>query len=367
MSYYLTAHRNGKKINLPVEAKHKYKLGVVNANYYNSASYVYENSVLKLWKPVRDESMALSQTNQSTFATTTRGACTFDSNTVNLLYAGSTFHLSDQGAKADEYVGDKIFIKNITYTINLKLNSTFVRDYRLFNNSAVSTFTYRTDQTTKLGSMTQPNSSPSKPLNLCYRLMLVKFDEPLTITTSGTEYGDIDTQLIQEEHDNVANTQTSAVRTALGRWFNQSRIFMRASDDYIENNQSDQNLNECSQPVYTDQLRESCIWTNKYKVLFDEKLKLSNANPSLFFSKSFSINKNVNLTKSQYTDAGGQTINISTISGDTLKNTYLFLIGPSNLATDINPELYDYLLNTSTSMTYCANVDINTKITYYDI
>lgn len=367
MSYYLTAHRNGKKINLPVEAKHKYKLGVINNKYYNSASYVYENSVLKLFKPVRDESVALANTTVSTFSAATRGACTYDGNTVNLLYAGSTFHLSDQGAKADEYVGDKIFIKNISYTINIKLNPQFVRDYRLFNNGAVSQYTYVTGSSTQISQATQPNSSPSKPLNLCYRLMLIKFDEPLTTISGNTEYGDIDTQLIQEEHDNISNTQTFAVRTALARWFNQSRIFMRASDDYINNNQNGGNLNECSQPVYTDQLRESCIWTNKYKVLFDEKLKLSNANPSLFFNKSFSINKNVNLVKSQYTDAGGQTINISTISGDVLKNTYLFLIGPSNLATDINPELYDYLLNTSSSMTYCANVDINTKITYYDI
>lgn len=366
MSYYLTAHRNGKHINLPVEAKHKYKLGVVNREY-TAPSYVLENTVLKIAKPVHDESMALSNVTGSIFSSSTRGACTFDGNTINLLYAGSTFHLSEQGAKADEYVGDKIFIKNITYTINMKLNSTFVRDYRLFNNGAVSTFTYQTEQSSKLGSMTQPNSSPSKPLNLCYRLMLVKFDEPLTTVTNGTEYGDIDTELIQEEHDGIANTNTQAVRNALGRWFNQSRIFMRASDNYVNNNQSDTNLNECSQPVYTDQLRESCIWTNKYKVLFDEKLKLSNANPSLFFSKSFSINKNVNLTKSQYTDAGGQAINISTISGDVLKNTYLFLIGPSNLATDINPELYDYMLNTSSSYSYVGNVDINTKITYYDI
>lgn len=366
MSYFVTAHRNGKHINLPVEAKHKYKLGVVNAKY-TAASYVYDNTVLKFIKPAYDESAAISNTTSSKFGTGTRGACTFDGSTINLLYAGSTFHLSNQGSKADEYVGDKIFIKNITYTVNLKLNSYFMRDYRLFNNGATSTFTYQTDNPAKLSSMTQPNPSPSKPLNICLRLMLVKFDEPLTTVSGNTEYGDIDTQLLQEEYDGVANTQTNAVRNALGRWFNQSRIFMRASDNYIANNQNGTYLNQCSQPVYTDQLRESCVWSNKYKVLFDEKLKITNSNPSLFFTKSFSINKNVNLVKSQFNDVGGNPVDISTISGDTLKNTYLFIIGPSNLATDINPELYDYLITASPNTQYFANVDVNTKITYYDI
>lgn len=362
MAYYLTAHRNGRKINLPIEDKHWYKLGVQNADYYDASAYKH-NETIKVLKPNLDPSV--TESNSTQFGATTRGTCTYNNNGICLLFAGSTFGLEDNGTQADdEFIGDKIYLKRICYTISITPNISFYNKWKAWTYDKLFEVNYKTEVPTQINTIGVSDSSPSKPFSMNLRLMLVKFNDPLVKIVSSVKYGDIDGGLLKD--DALVNTNTNAVKDMLGQWFNQSRIYIDASSSYIANNENDQNLNECYQPLYTDMLRDSCPWTGKYKILWDEKIKWDGK--PMFFNKTFTINKNVNLQKYEYQTVSYSTNHVIYLpTNETLQNTYLFIMGPAALSTDLSPELYQFMNEYSTSAAFVADVKLNTKVTYYDI
>lgn len=374
MSYYLTAHRKGHKIALPIEDKHWYKLGVQNDTYTN-ASNEESNKTIKLVKPTSDPSSVDYGSTQ--FSSSTRGTCVYNRDNVCLLFAGSTFGLDANGPKSDdEFIGDKIYLKRITYTIGITPHIYHYKRWKVYTIDKHFHVNYDPVVSSEIDYIDVSDISPSKPFSMNLRLMLVKFTEPLTdlITSSGvtTEYGDIKNHLIMD--DNTVNTNTDAVKDMLARWFNQSRIYLDASDSYQEYNQNEGDisnnfLNECYQPVFTDMLRDSCKWSGKFNVLWDEKIKWDGK--PLYFNKTFNINKNVNLDEIKYRTYGQPSSDpdksIYLPTGDTLKNTYLFIIGPGALSADLSPELYSFMDDHYGSSLPIANVSLNTKVTYYDV
>lgn len=338
MSYYVSAYRNGKMIRLPVEDKHWYNLGVQSEKNLNTLS------LIKIIKPVKDP------LNLQAMDSTTKGT-SIDTDNISLLFAGGSFRLLSQGTSGDEqFIADKIYIKNIKYTIGLRLMNDFITNRDTYASNA--NYYYKTANPSLIDYTISSENYASFADNFYanFRIMLVKFTDPL-VNSEGV--GD------NEDSWPTAGAQSAnAVRDLLKEWFNQSRIYLDSTTNYDNQNQSGLYLNECVQPVYTDSLRNSSIWTGKFKVLWDEKVKLTKSNPSLFFEKSFVINQNVNLVGT----TGG-----FKISGDTLKNTYLFIIGPTCLAYDVDGYTYKYMNSQSSSSVNLAHVDLNTKITYYDI
>ena len=339
MSYYVKAFRNGKTIHLPVEDKHWYNLGVQSETSLNSLS------LIKIMKPVKDP------LNLDVMDTTTKGT-SIDPDNVSLLFAGGSFKLLSQGTSGDEqFIADKIYIKSIKYTIGLRLMNNFItsRD----SVTRTTSYFYKTSPNTQIDYSLLSSDITGFCDNFYanFRIMLVKFTEPL-----------IDSQGVGDNEDTwytTGSANATSVKGLLAEWFNQSRIYLDSTANYDNQNQSGLYLNQCVQPVYTDSLRNSSIWTGKFKVLWDEKVKLTKSNPSLYFDKTFTINQNVNLVGT----TGGYKI-----SGDTLKNTYLFIIGPTCLAYDVDGYTYKYMASQNApSSTNLAHVDLNTKITYYDI
>ena len=338
MSYYITARRNGKVIKLPVEDKHWYSLGVQSEKNLNSLS------IIKIIKPVKDPA------NLQAIDRNTKGT-SVDADNISLLFAGGSFRLNSQGTSEDsEFIADKIYMKSIKYTIGLRLMNSIILDRD--NYTFTTNYNYSTTTPTQLANSISYNTIDSFSDNFYanFRIMLVKFTDPL-----------IDSQGVGDNEDSwsTAGSQSAtAVKQLLAEWFNQSRIYLDSSTDYDNQNQSGVYLNECVQPVYTDSLRSSSIWTGKFRILWDEKVKLTKNNPSLFFDKTFTINQNCNMVGT----TGG-----FKISGDTLKNTYLFIIGPTCVAYDVDAYTYKYLNSIGTSSLNLAHVDLNTKITYYDV
>lgn len=377
MSYYLTAHRKGHKITLPIEDKHWYKIGVQNADYYDGSAYQH-NTAIKIRKPVSDPSV--TESNNVDYTSSTRGTCAYDNNDICLLFAGSTFGLEAKGtAGDDEFIGDKIYLKRICYTIGITPNISFYNQWKAFTYDKTFEVNYKTEVPTQINNINVSDISPSKPFSMNFRLMLVKFTEPLSdlVTSSGvtSEWGDIKNGLLKD--DQSVNSNTNAVKNMLARWFNQSRIYLDASTAYQDYNQNDGDitnsfLNQCYQPVFTDMLRDSCKWSGKFNVLWDEKIKWDGK--PLYFNKTFNINKNVNLDRLEYktysqpsSGSGSDPKVIYLPTGDTLKNTYLFIIGPSALSTDLSPELYSFISQYSLNAGFAADVKLNIKTTYYDV
>lgn len=338
MAYYITAKRNGRIIKLPVEDKHWYNLGVQSEKDLNTLS------LIKIMKPVKDP------VNLQPMDSTTKGTSVSADN-ISLLFAGGSFKLKSQGTSEDEeFIGDKIYLKNIKYTIGLRLMNSIVLDRDKYN--YITNYTYSTTTPTQLSTSTSYDTIDSFSDNFYanFRIMLVKFTEPL-INSEGI--GDN-----EDTWSTAGSASATAIKQLLSEWFNQSRIYLDSTTNYDNQNQSGLYLNECVQPVFTDDIRNSSIWTGKFQVLWDEKVKLTKNNPSLFFNKTFTINRNVNLVGT----TGG-----FKISGDTMKNTYLFIIGPTCVAYDVDAYTYKYLNSIGTSSMNLAHVDLNTKITYYDV
>lgn len=335
-SYYIYAKNNkqNRYLKVPIESKHKYFMGVVSGGEYFALRYIQVD------KPHADPNAGGAWGSATKFTS-------IDAKNISLLFAGSQFHLVQNGVDGDgEFIGDKIFLKDLVFTISLNLNYNFTTLRNSLNYN--SYYTYSTVTPTEIDhTATLYDTTPYKPFYANFRLMLVKFNDPLD--------GDSNGYYLDTNGTNAMKTKED-----LAHWFNQSRIYLDSSAAYDAGNEAGINLNECEQPVFTDMLRDSSLWTNKFKVLMDEKIKLTDSNPSIFISKKLDINKNVNLLNEP--TAGG-----FTISGDTLKNVYLFIIGPTCSTIDIDPDTRKILVSMTGSYQNLANCMINTKSTYYDV
>ena len=369
MSYYVSAHRNGKTIHLPVEDKHKYTLGVVNADYYTSTKLI--NPVIRLYKSVSDPTISANY--NVVIGSNTAGTCISNSNQVVLLSAGSMFCLDKQGVDGyNEFIGDKIYLKTITYTISITPIIDFFKDYyKTLNEASLYTAASYVTGTDHIQTLTTPimNLAPPKPISINMRLMLIKFDNPLAISSSGSIFGDINNGLLKDSDGSLVNTNVDAVKSELAHWFNQSHMYMESSTNYqwdTVNNVSDEDahLNECVQPIFTDRLRDSCKWSGKFRILWDEKITFTGK--PLYFDKTFTINKNCNMEQVEIVNSAGGSTNKYIITGDTLKNTYLVLFGPGCGSVDMCEPLHRFL-NSYGGYTDALKVFVNTKYTYYDI
>lgn len=366
MAYYIKAHRNGKSINLPVEDKHKYALGVVNDDYYYGTQF--DNSSVKLVKSVDDPTDTAHY--QTVLGTNTKGTCVYNSDNVVLLSAGSMFCLDKQGVDGfNEFIGDKIYLKSITYTIAINPITSFFKSYNksLIESNIYSQVAYvtGTDHISTITTAGQ-NMSPPKPISMNLRLMLIKFDSGLTLNG----YGDVNNGLLKDSDDGLVNGNVDAVKTMLAQWFNQSRIYLDASNNYQwdnVNNEEDEDahLNECIQPLFTDRLRDSCKWSGKFTKLWDEKITFTGK--PIYFDKTFTINKNCNLEEVEIVNSAGGSTKKWIITGDTLKNTYLVLFGPGCNTIDMCEPLHEYLQTFNSSPIKALKVFMNTKFTYYDV
>ena len=361
MAYYVKAVRNGKAIKLPVEDKHKYLLGVVNAGYDNGT--YYSNPIVRLYKCVDDPT--INPGNNANISANSVGLCINNQDQLILLSAGNTFCLDKQGPDGlNEFIGDKIYLKSVTYTITITPLMAFMKFYTktLHDSNIYSQVSYAVG-TDHINQITTPvfNLAPPKPIRINLRLMLIKFSSALN--------GDTETGLLSDMDDGLVNTHVNQVKTELAKWFNESRIYMESSNNYqVDANgdfDEDAHLNQCIQPLYTDRLRDSCKWSGKFKVLWDQKIEFTGK--ALHFDKTFQINKNCNMEEVEIINSQGGSTNKFKITGNTLKNTYLVLFGPGCNNVDICEPVLAYVNGMYDNYQNALRVFCNTKYTYYDI
>lgn len=142
----------------------------------------------------------------------------------------------------------------------------------------------------------------------------------------------------------VVHFDTSQTIQNIANWFR---------DTYIYYN--DLGNNNLRQSCHQKMLRESCQHTGKFKILFDERFKLSRNDPVR--QMKVSISPNMDLTFDSN----------NTVTNADFKNTYFILFGPIDYSIDCSTYLGNWLLNTSNKTYDLVNFTYNIKYTYYDL
>lgn len=109
------------------------------------------------------------------------------------------------------------------------------------------------------------------------------------------------------------------------------------------------------QSCHQKMLRESCPYTGKFKILYDERFSLSRTNPVRQMKVSISPNMDITF------DSNG------VVTNDDFKNTYFILFGPIDYSLDCSTYLGNWLINTSNKNYDLICFTYNMKYTYYDL
>lgn len=118
---------------------------------------------------------------------------------------------------------------------------------------------------------------------------------------------------------------------------------------------NDLGSNNFRQSCHQSMLRESSQYTGKFKILHDEKFKLSRDYSVRQFKVTLTPNMDLTFDSSNY------------VTNDNFKNTYFFLLGPIDYSIDCSTYLGNWLLNSSGKTYDLVNFTYNLKYTYYDL
>lgn len=365
MSYYLTAHRNNRKINIPIEEKHKYitdKLRVSGSDILGLSYNLPETSIR--WQP---NSIVLNKPSYSSVISNdwsnipekvdsipnnpSASGLNLISNYVKLFYRPSMLTI-EQGTGPRERIGDKVYLKSVQIMLNLTAMKGFYRGLlgnaqKIGNTLSVP---YPTNYTTTGAGgqiltstvttdlYTYQNNRMNTKQFAKFRVMIVRFDD-LSDTQSKEE---------------------TALKIFIRDWFN--TIFVPLAivpHNPIEDLDGYSGVKHLDIPVVSNQskmLRESTQYTGSFKILYDEMIELNQHD----FSKHIKINlePKTNLT---FKDSDNNP------TTEYFNNVFGFIIPPTYYKTDMDIETYDELLNLPSSSTNIAEFTTNIKFTYYDI
>lgn len=142
----------------------------------------------------------------------------------------------------------------------------------------------------------------------------------------------------------IVHFDKSMTQSDIANWFKET---------YIYYNQI--SANNYRQSCHQYMLRESCPYTGKFKILHDEKFKLTRDNPVKQMKVSLSPNMDLTFDSSGF------------VTNDDFNNTYFILFGPIDYSIDCSTYLGNWLLNSSSKNYDLINFTYNVKATYYDL
>ena len=355
MSYFITAHRGGKKFSVPVEEKHKYitsGLRLSDSDVFGISDALPESTNLKpanvfnLNKPnfngyIQNDKSIIPTTNNNTVS-----GLNLLSNYIELFYRPSMLTI-EQGTGARQRIGDKIFLKSVQIMLNLSMMKQFYDNLAgnsdvivgSINDTYPTGFTSTGTGTTMTGTITTSNNPSdfyiykNNRMNIKqfmkFRIMIVRFD-------------DLSDNEGKKEED---------LKIFIRNWFNEIFVplaIVPASGSGYQDI-----------PVVSNQskmLRESTQYTGSYKIMYDEMIELNQND----YSKYIKINlePKMNLTFKD-SDNNPTTENFNNVFG--------FIIPPTYYKTDMDIVSYNQFLRGVYSSINVAEFTTNVKFTYYDI
>lgn len=155
-----------------------------------------------------------------------------------------------------------------------------------------------------------------------WRIMAVKFKNPLTTGNEETE---------------------------LAEWFRDTFIYTTTVIGTVVNPQRQSNQ--------LDKLRDSTKWTGSFTILADKKFKLGKQKTNKLFNFNIKVNSDTNF----------ENTNNKPTENQKFSNIYIFIISPSDNATDVDCITQRQLSNLAVNQITIANCEMNIKTIYYDM
>lgn len=315
MSYIIKAYKKGSKLNIPVEDKHKYDTMAETHDYYTFEPV----------NPNKNLTLIPYTAAYSAMATNGYGAAwaTYEHN-FQIIWKGNDLTVQ-QGTDADQRIGNKVFLKNMTMLINIYMTESAKRFY---NAEYVNYTDINTDGATLSGFTSHLKEEGETPCKFKFKMMLVKFD-------------------------------SSADETYIQNWFNTIYV----PQYYVGTG---------TKPAISNQskiLRESTDYNGKYKILHEQSFTINSKKGHKFIQFNWNFNKNLT----------ADSVN-NDITDEDFKNLRLIIFAPTLLVNDMNgiaySKLSDYMYNTynlSNAATLrgwilkAFYVETNVKYKFYDL
>lgn len=355
MSYYLSAHRHGNRINIPIEEKHKYITdrlipeaeGKDVAGYSQkiSSSVAFLQNVFNIYKTKYSSYINTNGTSKSRYEGVD-GLCMSSSTEPRLFYRPQQLYIT-QGTGARERIGDKVYIKRVQIMINLSLLDSARRllsgnTNQITNQTPVMTTTGFT--ATNVGQIVTGGTIQSSEFDVDnyvnhnyranqkqwykFRIMIVRFND-----------------LLDEQAENETD-----LRNYLKDWWNKiwvpQAICPSDDNEYVDI------------PAVSNQskmLRESTEYNGKYNILYDQMIELNQADTSKHIEINLEPKKNLNFGTDYHP------------TNEDWNNVYGFIIPPLYYKTDMDMVSYQTLQQGSETGVALAEYTSNVKFTYYDI
>lgn len=363
MSYYITAHRHGSKINMPVEEKHKYITDTAIAtddgadicgySLLLNSTILYGNDLINVakqdFRTVIQSTVSSSPPSAGTSKSVSGviNGLNLPSGSIRLFYRPQQLSIK-QGTGARERIGDKVFLKSVQIMLNLSAAQSWFTnlnplkrqsnaDLPLFRPTAYTGNTGGgtiTSTETDITLYNEVNWRQNHKQWAKFRIMIVRFND-----------------LTDQE-----TTSESALKDYIQKWFN--TIFVPSM--IIPNDTFDIS----SKPVYKDimvvsnqskMLRESTEYNGKYNIIYDQMIELNNMDTNKFIT--IKLDPKMNLT---FKDD-------NTPTAEKYNDVYGFIIPPTFYKMDMDTCTYQAIETGQSSVSPLASFSTNIKFTYYDI
>ena len=337
MTYYITAHKKGNKLHMPIEEKHIY-MTHKPVKTFASVDGWYLRSGFTLDLPKFDTSVIDTNINTQGYSTrnTSVNPDAINLNGVNVtgdkiirVYTPYTFTI-DKGDGSNERIGDKVFIKSVKLMFNINFNYYKYMQYISQYAADVNTITTEVaDQATQNTVRTYLNTRNNMDSFFKLRFMLVKFDE-------------LDQGYVSTLNDNIA------------KWFNSTFVPSLYAPPSTSSN--------IAIPFVSNQakmLRESTPYTGKFKILKDMMITIGNKDPQKHIEIDLEPKMNITFNPDNSTSRAGF------VSNSDWTNVIGFFILPSYYQEDM--DLVSFNQINKEALTNFITMDENIKITYYDL
>lgn len=354
MSYYITAHRHGSKINMPIEEKHKYitdsayptNTGNDITGYAQEMNTLvsYTINTIPIYKTDYRTHISTIAPNVGT-STSTSGnvkGLNLDEDMIKLFYRPQQLTI-EQGTGARQRIGDKVFLKKVNIMINLSATQSWMTSlapHKHIENTQQPTFRPTTFTGNSTGGTITTVESDTTFYNQInwrqgirqwakFRVMLVRFND------------------LTDQQE----TNESSLKTYVKKWFNTifvpSIIIPSVSSNYEDI------------PVVSNQskmLRESTDYNGKYQIIYDQIIELGQNDMNKYIT--INLDPKMNLTFDTDDHATSEKFN----------NVFGFIIPPTFYKMDMDTCTYQALQTSTDSNPFnLAHFSTNIKFTYYDI
>ena len=316
MSYIIKAYKKGSKMNIPIEDKHKYDTQAEAHDYY---TFEPTNPGHKL--SLIPYTAAFTGLGPAGY-----GAVWNQSkHNFEIIWAGGYFGTT-VGTGADQRIGNKVYLKNMTILINLYMRESAKR---FFNCEYVNYTDINTDATSLAGWSAHMKEEGETAAKFKFKMMMVKFDEAVD-------------------------------QTYIANWFNTIYV-----PQYYAGAGT-------TMPAVTNQskmLRESTDYNGKYRILFEQSFSMNSKKGHKFINFNWEFKKN--LTHDS---------NTGSVTDEDFTNLRLIIFSPTLLVNDMNgiaySKLSDYMENTynlgnaAALRNYILDafyIQTNIKYKFYDI